>query len=70
AGDSVLESMDLATGKPRWRRSWPCAYRDDFGFDDGPRSAPAVSGGRIFCYGADGLLTAVDAAAGATGTQW
>ena len=69
SGESVLESMDLGTGKPRWRRSWPCAYRDDFGFDDGPRSAPAVSGGRIFCYGADGLLTAVDAEDGSVRWQ-
>jgi outer membrane protein assembly factor BamB len=60
AGESVVESIGLETGKSRWRVSWPCGYRDDFGFDDGPRSSPTVSGGRVYCYGADGLLTALD----------
>ena len=39
-------------------------YRDDFGFDEGPRSAPAIADGAVFTFGAQGVLTAVDFATG------
>lgn len=60
----MVEALDPASGKTQWRSAYPTAYRDDFGFDEGPRAAPAMSGGRIFTYGAEGVLTAWDAAAG------
>ena len=60
----VVEAMDVRTGKPRWRQAWPTDYRDDFGFDEGPRSAPTVADGAIFCYGAEGTLTALREADG------
>ncbi len=63
-GVEVLDALDPATGKPVWRFEGPTAYRDDFGFDEGPRSAPAVADGRVFIYGAEGRLTAVDLATG------
>ena len=61
----ILEALDPATGKRLWAESEPTSYRDDFGFDDGPRSAPAVdAAGRVFAYGAEGFLRAVDLATG------
>ncbi len=58
-GREVLEALDAASGRPLWRHDAPTAYRDDFGFDEGPRSVPVVAGGRIFTFGAQGRLSAV-----------
>jgi outer membrane protein assembly factor BamB len=39
---------------------YPTAYRDDFGFDEGPRATPAISEGKVFTHGAEGVLTCAD----------
>lgn len=59
-GEEVLEALDLRTGKTLWRAANPTQYRDDFGFDEGPRSTPSVAQGRVFTYGAEGVLSATD----------
>ena len=64
-GREVLEALDARTGASIWRYDYPTAYRDDFGFDEGPRSAPVVSGGRVYTFGAQGQLHAVDLDTGA-----
>lgn len=56
----VLEAMDARTGRTEWRYDYPTTYRDDFGFDDGPRAVPVVSDGVVYTYGAEGQLHAVD----------
>ena len=61
-GDEVLlECCDAATGVLLWRFSRPTDYVDSFGFDNGPRAVPAVADGRVFVYGADGRVDAVNA---------
>ena len=62
--EEICEAMDAETGKTRWRTTVPTNYRDDFGFDEGPRAAPVVSGGRVFVHGAHGVLSALDAGTG------
>src|SRR5262245_43949838 len=64
----TVESLDSATGRPIWKSDYPTHYRDDFGFDEGPRATPSVAAGRVFTYGADGLLSCWDLATGAK--QW
>lgn len=59
-GREVLEALDAETGSALWRYDYPTTYRDDFGFDEGPRSAPVAAGGRVFTFGAQGQLHAVD----------
>ncbi len=61
----VLEALDAGTGSSIWRYDYPTTYRDDFGFDEGPRSAPVVAGGRVYTFGAQGRLHAVDLDTGA-----
>ena len=56
----VVEAMDAATGKTLWQYGYPTAYRDDFGFDEGPRAVPVVAGGIVYTFGAEGQLHAVD----------
>jgi len=60
----VVEALDAKTGDSRWRYAYPTTYRDDFGFDEGPRAVPVVAGGRVYTFGAEGQLTAVDLATG------
>lgn len=61
----VIEAFSVTDGKPLWKHAYPATYRDDFGFDDGPRATPAVVSRRVFAFGAAGVLTCVDAATGA-----
>lgn len=60
----TVEAMDANTGKTIWTFDYATAYRDDFGFDEGPRAVPVVAGGRIFTHGADGMLHGIDLATG------
>jgi outer membrane protein assembly factor BamB len=62
--EELLTALDPRTGKTLWSSAAPTAYRDDFGFDEGPRAAPTAAGNRVFVYGAEGLLRAHDLASG------
>src|SRR6266851_3609531 len=61
---AIVESLDAATGKRVWLAEYPTDYRDDFGFDDGPRATPAIAGERIYTFGAEGVLQSLDFATG------
>jgi outer membrane protein assembly factor BamB len=61
-----LESLDAKTGRANWTNSAPTRYRDDFGFDEGPRAVPAIAAGNVFCLGAEGRLRCVELATGKT----
>jgi outer membrane protein assembly factor BamB len=63
-GKEVLDCFDAKTGAAVWSHEAPTSYRDDFGFDEGPRATPAVADGRVFTFGAEGALEAVDFASG------
>ena len=54
--EEVVECLAAATGERRWAAKYPTQYRDDFGFDEGPRSTPAIDGGRVYTFGAEGKL--------------
>ena len=62
--EEVIEALDTKTGNTRWRHAYPTKYQDDFGFDEGPRAAPVAADGRVYAFGAEGRLTAVDLATG------
>ncbi len=64
-GREVVEALDAATGDTVWRYDYATSYRDDFGFDEGPRSVPVVHDGRVYTFGAQGQLHAVDLETGA-----
>jgi outer membrane protein assembly factor BamB len=66
AGREVVESIDAGTGAGQWRVEYSTAYRDDFGFDEGPRSVPVVAGGVVYTFGAEGQLHAIELASGRT----
>jgi len=60
----VVESFDALTGAARWQYGYPTTYRDDFGFDEGPRAVPVVAEGVVYTFGAEGRLYAIDLATG------
>ncbi|MFM8534304.1 MAG: PQQ-binding-like beta-propeller repeat protein [Acidimicrobiia bacterium] len=60
----TVEAMDALTGKTIWVYGYPTAYRDDFGFDEGPRAPAVIAAGRVFTHGADGMLHGLDLATG------
>ncbi len=64
-GREVVEALDAGTGDTVWRYDYATSYRDDFGFDEGPRSVPVVHDGRVYTFGAQGQLHAVDLETGA-----
>lgn len=64
ADEEVLESLDPATGRTDWSTAYATEYRDDFGFDEGPRATPTAAQGRVFTLGAQGKLQAIDLSTG------
>jgi outer membrane protein assembly factor BamB len=64
--EEKLDCLDADTGKAVWSNGYPTDYHDDFGFDPGPRSVPTIAEGRVFTYGADGMISAVGAGDGET----
>src|SRR5580698_9903769 len=59
-GKEIIDCLDAVSGAKVWSYDYPTTYRDDFGFDEGPRSAPVISGDAVYTFGAQGVLTAVD----------
>lgn len=51
-----VECLAAETGRPLWRYDYPTDYRDDFGFDGGPRATPSVWEGKVYTFGAQGVL--------------
>jgi len=59
ADEEVVEAFDALTGESQWRYAYPTTYRDDFGFDEGPRAVPVIAEGLVYTFGAEGQLHAV-----------
>ncbi|MEZ6090431.1 MAG: hypothetical protein R3C05_20905 [Pirellulaceae bacterium] len=60
-GDSErLICLDAATGKQQWKVDQPVVYQDMYGYNNGPRSSPTISGEHVFTYGVAGRLSCHD----------
>jgi outer membrane protein assembly factor BamB len=62
--EEVVESLEASSGNSTWRYAYPTRYRDDFGFDEGPRAVPVIADGVIYTFGAEGQLHAIDLTTG------
>src|SRR5258706_3220319 len=60
----IVQAFDSTTGKSLWEFGYATTYRDDFGFDEGPRGTPAIADGKVFTYGVQGVLTCLDISTG------
>jgi outer membrane protein assembly factor BamB len=56
----TVDCLDKAHGAPLWHFAYATAYRDDFGFDEGPRATPTVAAGKVYTLGAEGALYCLD----------
>ena len=60
-GDSeVVEALRAVDGKSLWKFVYETTYKDDFGFENGPRATPVIADGRVFTFGAAGVLHCLD----------
>jgi outer membrane protein assembly factor BamB len=62
--NETVECLNAASGARVWVFEYATSYRDDFGFDEGPRGTPAVADGRVYTFGAEGVLHALDLSTG------
>jgi outer membrane protein assembly factor BamB len=65
AGQEIerIDAVDIANGKLAWHFEYPRPmFKTIFG--RGPAATPAVAGGKLYAFGATGILTCVDAKTG------
>ena len=60
--EEVVECLHPETGATHWRLRYASAYRDRYGYNNGPRSSPVIdaAGGRVYTVGAEGLIHAME----------
>jgi outer membrane protein assembly factor BamB len=63
-GEEVVDCLHRETGERFWRFAYPTAYRDRYGYNDGPRAAPVIGGESVLTIGAEAKLHCLELATG------
>lgn len=56
-----LRAFNAETGEELWSFDYPTDYRDQFGYNNGPRCCPVADGDRVYAFGPEGMLHCVRA---------
>jgi outer membrane protein assembly factor BamB len=56
-----LTCMDAKTGASLWTYEYLSIYKDQFGYNNGPRCSPLIDGDLVYLYGVEGQLHCVRA---------
>lgn len=64
-GNEVVEALRASDGSSLWKFAYGTTYKDDFGFENGPRATPVIADGRVLTFGAAGVLHCLDLETGA-----
>ncbi len=59
-GEEVVECLEAATGKTQWRHTYPSAFVDPYGYNNGPRCTPLLTTNRCYTFGAEGKLLCLE----------
>jgi outer membrane protein assembly factor BamB len=65
--EEIVRALEVASGKEIWRAAYPAPYTVNsaaWAHGPGPKSTPAIAGGRVFTLGIGGILSAFDLASG------
>src|SRR5262245_33715157 len=63
--EEAIWCFDAAKGEELWQKSYPREkFTSAWGFGKGPQATPAVVSGKVYTYGATGVLSCFDAAKG------
>lgn len=54
--EEIVECMKADSGERFWRFAYPTTYRDTYGYNNGPRASALIAGGKVYTYGAQGVL--------------
>ena len=58
--EEVVECLDALSGQTLWRFATPSGFSDPYGYNNGPRCTPVLSGSRCYTFGAGGRLCCLD----------
>lgn len=58
--EEVVECLDAASGRSRWRHAYASRYQDPYGYNNGPRSSPLLTSNRCITLGAEGKLVCLN----------
>jgi outer membrane protein assembly factor BamB len=62
--EEVIECFDTDKGESQWKFAYATKYVDRYGKGNGPRATPLISGGKVYTYGAEGMLSCVELESG------
>ena len=62
--EEIVECLHPETGSRLWQYRYGSAYRDRYGYNNGPRSSPVIDGDRVYTLGAEGMLHCLELGSG------